>query len=188
MLSFLANPQGGLIGHLNRQVSQMIGSAIQLTTTNLAVNVHGSDFYQQPRNFPKQMRDRSTVLNNITSAGAHPVRACTEQSLPSSPLDRQHLNKWREAADYAATLQAVIAGTVGLETGFKSPLLGGSKLGWSGASSVPFVQSLWYNCWPVTPNAGSCFACVRVRRCSCMHRPVLACCLQLGQGCARTRT
>jgi hypothetical protein len=131
VLSFLENPTSGTVNHplfFITWVTGTVGAAIAEMNMLLMINVHGSETFQQPRNFPKQMLEHSFVLNRITCAGstqAHP----TGQKLPPAPLDGQHLSEWREAADYAATTLAVLAGIVDLETSsFKSPLLGGFRM------------------------------------------------------------
>jgi hypothetical protein len=130
MMSFLENASGSrLVAHpanLNRLVADAVRSIIQYMNMVLAVNVHGSDVFQKPISFPKQMLHSSFVLECITSTAAAGVHPGTGQLLPPSPLDGQHLNEWRETADYAATTLSLVAGIVDLETGFKSPLLGGS--------------------------------------------------------------
>jgi hypothetical protein len=95
-----------------------------MMTAVLAINVHGPEYFQQPKKFPQQMLDRSLVLDRITIVGIAQVQPSTGQWLPPSPLDWQHLNEWRETADYAATTLAMLAGIVGMEAGFGSPLLG----------------------------------------------------------------
>jgi hypothetical protein len=128
VLSFLLNPSSDSAAKLTEMVAWTAGRAIHMMTRVLAVKVHGSGFFQQPRNFPKQVLDHSIVLGCITSAATHLMRPDTGQLLPPSPLDEQHLNEWRETADYAATILALLGGVVGLETGFLSPLLGESRL------------------------------------------------------------
>jgi hypothetical protein len=121
-------------------VSNVVGSALSMMNTVLAINVHGSDIFQQPKQFPKQVLDRSFLLRCITIAGRIPAQAVMRQLLPPSPLDEQHLDEWREAADYAATTLSMLAGIVGLETGFKSPLLGESQLAVLVSASVPMCS------------------------------------------------
>jgi hypothetical protein len=118
-------------------VTNAVGSSIQLMNRVLAINVHGSDIFQQPKQFPKQVLDRSMVLDRITTAARSQLHPCYRQLLPPSLLDRQHLNEWRETADYGATTLALLGGIFSFETGFKSPLLGGSQLAQSAASPVP---------------------------------------------------
>jgi hypothetical protein len=126
-LSFLEHPSGGQIvtplTHI-QFVAQTAGLIIHVMLKVLAITVHGSGVYQQPKNFPKQMLERSIVLDRMTTAATYLMHPSIGQLLPPSPLHGQHLNEWRETADYAATTLAVLAGTVDLETGFTSPLLG----------------------------------------------------------------
>jgi hypothetical protein len=132
VLSFIENPSGGKCLSplaIISLMSETVGSAIQLMNRVLATNVHGPDYFQQPKKFPQQMLDRGFVLNCITTAGETHVQPATGQLLPPSPLDGQHLNEWRETADYAATTLSMLAGIVDLETGSFSPLLGESHIG-----------------------------------------------------------
>jgi hypothetical protein len=130
MLSFYENPSDVNVivsepAALIHAVAETVSSAIEELSMVLAVNVHGQRIFQQPKQFPKQMLERSGVLYDITRAGLFRVDSVLRELLPPSPLDGQHLNEWRETADYAATTLAVLAGIVDLETGFHSPLLGG---------------------------------------------------------------
>jgi hypothetical protein len=131
VLSFIENPSGGKCLSplaIISLMSETVGSAIQLMNRVLATNVHGPDYFQQPKKFPQQMLDRGFVLNCITTSGDSLLHPSTGQLLPPSPLDGQHLNEWREAADYAATTLSMLAGFIDLDTGFKSPLLGGCRV------------------------------------------------------------
>jgi hypothetical protein len=130
VLTFLENPSGGnCVDPLSvlRVVAGAVGSSISMMNMVLAINVHGSGFFQQPQEFPQQMLDRSIVLKRTTTSGAFQADPCVSHILPPSPLDGQHLDEWREAADYAATRLSMLAAIVDLEATFKSPLLGGWK-------------------------------------------------------------
>jgi hypothetical protein len=133
MLSVYENPLGVNLAtdsvNLISMVAGTVDSVVQLMNTVLAVNVHGQSIFQQPKEFLIPMMERSRVLYDIIKVAVLRVHPSTRQSLPPSPLDSQHLNEWRETADYAATTLAMLAGIVDLETGFHSPLLGGSKNG-----------------------------------------------------------
>jgi hypothetical protein len=124
VLLFLGHPTGDDFFNplaLMRMLAHTVATTNQMMNRVLVVNVHGPGFFQHPKEFPKQMLDRSFLLKCITS-GPHEVL------LPASPLDWQHFNEWREAADYAATTLSMLAGIIDLEAGFKSPLLGESQL------------------------------------------------------------
>jgi hypothetical protein len=145
MLSFFEDPSNcvGDPAGLMHMVAETVGSAVQQVSAALAVNVHGRHTFLQPKRFPGRMLHRSHVLYQITSAGTAHARAPNGELLPPSPLDGQHLIEWRETADYAATTLSMVAGIVDLETGFKSPLLGGSKIGCFSCIVCPTLISIW---------------------------------------------
>jgi hypothetical protein len=127
--------------YLIQLVAQAVGSALRLIPMALAINVHGPHIFQQPKNFPQQMLDRSAVLRCLTRAANAHVHPFSATLLPPSPLDEQHLDEWKETADYAVNILALLAGIVDLETGFRSPLIGGSLDGQVAASL--FYFSIW---------------------------------------------
>jgi hypothetical protein len=132
VLSFLENPKGDdilLPLAITQVVTNAVGASIQWMNRVLLINVHGPGVLQQPKEFPQQVLKRSFLLRCITTAGTFQMEPSTRQLLPPSPVNGQHLNEWRETADYSATTLAMLAGIVDLETGFKSPLLGEIQMG-----------------------------------------------------------
>jgi hypothetical protein len=93
----------------------------------LAINVHGAQIFQEPKQFPKAMRKDSMVLRQLVECAEKHMHPLARLLLPPSDSDWQHLSEWRATADYAATTLSMVAGIVDLETGFKSPLLGEPK-------------------------------------------------------------
>jgi hypothetical protein len=159
MLSFLEDPvENDLVDPLSfvQLMSSTVGITIQPMITVLAINVHGADVFEEPKKFPKHMLN--IVLKHITTAGKAHAHPKTALMLPPSPLDGQHLEEWKEAADYAATTLAMVVGIVDIETGFKSPfnLAGERQLGWSAAP--PVHSANWKSCRSIGPEPQVCLA------------------------------
>jgi hypothetical protein len=135
MLSFLENPMWELLDPLTfmQMLSDTTGTAIQLLNKLLLINVQGQDYFLGPRkDYPTHMLDSNIVLGALITAAQAQALPSTALMLPPADSDEQHLQKWRRTADYAAKAMAMVAGIVGLDTGYQSPLLGG----WQGDECI----------------------------------------------------